>query len=86
MPIADFITTSHTFLSISGYLFIIKKTYEKYSNLSKVVVTDFSWALINASLEIFNNMSILAYLKALYDAILSGKTDYQFLPVFVDLC
>ena len=76
LPIAEFITTAHDSVSITKYLFSIKKIFENSMNPNKrfivppLIVTDFSWALITAILEAFNNCSVINYLNWTFDVIL----------------
>ena len=65
IPIAEFVTTSQTQLSISGYLNIIRKiletniTSKKQFPFAPIFVTDFSWAIINSILDVFNRCNII---------------------------
>ena len=80
IPIAEWFSTSHTQLSISKYLFIIKNYYKQYSDLAlkkhrifvypPIIVTDFSWALVNSVLDVFNNMTMKSYLQIAFEIIL----------------
>jgi hypothetical protein len=52
VPVAEFVTINHTSVGISQKLFFIKKNIEFYSLNSdikpKIIVVDYSWALINS--------------------------------------
>lgn len=80
VPIAEFITTSHYEMNISKYLFSIKKhiradfSYgEKY--YPSIIVTDFSWALINPILENFTTSgSIENYLLWCYEILIKNTS------------
>ena len=67
IPIADFVTSAHDSTTIAKYLLSIKSHLEL--NSVSIIVTDFSWALMNAVLLIFNNCNILTYLNWCYDHI-----------------
>lgn len=84
VPLAEFVTTSHNAESISTYLTHTKKTYEKYVGdkafqLAPIVVTDFSWALINGVLEAFNNCDIGQYLEWCHKVVFCKKKDESLL-------
>jgi len=84
VPVAEFVTTNHTSVGISQKLFFIKKNIEFYSLKSdikpKIIVVDYSWALINSILEIFceTNNSIARYLIYCYDFIVVQKNSKEF--------
>ena len=83
LPIAEFVTTAHDSVSITKYLFSIRKILENSLNANKrfilppIVVTDFSWALITAVLEAFNNCSVINYLNWTFDVILKYSENNQ---------
>jgi hypothetical protein len=64
-PIAEFLTTAHDSLTISKYLLSIKHHLKEsdYESTVRIVVTDFSWALMNSVINIFNGCTIMAYLN-----------------------
>jgi hypothetical protein len=68
-PIAEFLTTAHDSLTISKYLLSIKHHLKEsdYESTVRIVVTDFSWALMNSVINIFNGCTIMAYLTWCYD-------------------
>ena len=59
ISISDFVTNCNKSTSISKYLHSIKNLLEQ----PKIIVTDQSLALINSSLEIFNQVNINQYLN-----------------------
>ena len=75
IPIGEFCTTLQSD-SISSYLRQLKKILERqisessYFTSSPIIVTDFSWALINSVLDTFNNCSITQYLNWTYDVLI----------------
>ena len=67
LPVAEFITTDQSIKSISSYLHNIDYNIQenrKYKDLkiAPIIITDFSWALINSVLMVFNKMTIKEYL------------------------
>ena len=65
-PVAEFITTSHTQESIQQYVFTIKSYMKRelHNNyLPRLIVTDFSWPLINSECEVFNECDIPEYFR-----------------------
>lgn len=87
IPISEFVTTSHTILNISKYLLSIKSiinanTKKDDIQLSKLVVTDFSWALINSVLNIFNNCNTNQYLALCFDYLVLNPQSHNLLSVF----
>ena len=83
IPIAEFITTSHTSLSISNELNYIRDTLNtkilsaRKKCLPAILVTDFSWALINAVMKSLNNCSIVEYINWTYDVLCNKKLYLQ---------
>jgi len=64
IPVAEFVTTAHDQNNISKYLFSIRdKILENSAPLAKTIITDHSWALINAVLLTFNGCNIANYLN-----------------------
>ena len=63
-PIAEFLSTAHDSLTISKYLLSIKHHLKEsdFESAVRIVVTDFSWALMVSVIHIFNGCSIMAYL------------------------
>ena len=83
LPVAEFVTTSHDSISITKYLFSIKKIFENSLNENKrfiippIVVTDFSWALIISVLEAFNNCSVVNYINWAFDVLFKYSENNQ---------
>jgi hypothetical protein len=93
IPVAEFFTTSHSSLSITNELNFIRDTLItkivsiKKKPLASVVVTDFSWALINAVINSFNKCSILQYLNWSFDYLVLKKQNLaNVMPVILYLC
>jgi hypothetical protein len=91
IPMAEFVTTSHKHLTVSSYLFVVKKYFEKYCKpksdfvLAPVIVTDFSWTLITSILESFNSMNIIKYLDSCFEIIIN-KNNSNILKTIIYLC
>lgn len=83
IPVAEFISTIQNSTWISSNLFFIKTMMiENVRNKNKiaiapVMVTDMSWALINAIHEAFNNCSIVQYLKWSYDVVTARNINFD---------
>jgi hypothetical protein len=79
VSVADFITTSHTSVNVAKYLFSLKHvlnsnmTYANQFKIAPIIVTDFSWALLNAVCDIFNACTISEYLKYSFELVFNGK-------------
>jgi hypothetical protein len=82
VPFAEFVTTSHTQSNIAKYLTTIQtKLEETKTPLPEIVVTDMSWALINASCISFNKCRIQNYLNWCYIYIYDGVREEKFLKI-----
>jgi hypothetical protein len=95
LPVAELITTAHDSHSISGYLSIIKmelqRTIPKKRGFqhAPIIITDFSWSLINAVLNVFKNCDISAYLNWCYEILFEFEKSYlivYFIKVRMHLC
>jgi len=64
--VAEFISTDYSSLGISKYLQTTKHIFDKYSTPGErfcpIFVTDFSYALINSILKVFNNCQLSHYI------------------------
>ncbi|RNA19930.1 kDa in NOF-FB transposable, partial [Brachionus plicatilis] len=69
MPIAEFITTEQTTKSISIYLQSIE------NKIPPIIVSDFSWAIINSFLSVFNKITIRTYLTWCYGVIFENQKE-----------
>jgi len=91
IPIAEFVTTSQTQVSISGYLNIIRKILEtnitsnKQFSFAPIFVTDFSWAIINSILDVFNRCNIMQYIKNCFDLLHDCENSFK-MPTQIQLC
>lgn len=82
LSFADFITTCHTSVNVSKYLTSIKNlmtdnreiTNATQFLIAPIVVTDFSWALINGVQDSFNRCDISHYLHWCYQVLILDKT------------
>jgi hypothetical protein len=93
IQVAEFFTTSHFSLSTISELNFILDTFKtekvsvKLKPLPSVVLTDFSWALINAIINSLNKCSILQYLNSSYDYLCLKKQNLtNLMPVILFLC
>lgn len=89
IPIADFLSSSYDSLSIECYLKKIVNKFKCYSffKLPKVVVTDFSWASINAILAAFNDCKPIHYLNWAFNLMIHNKEELRnIFPVRIYLC
>jgi hypothetical protein len=91
LPVAEFVTTSHFSYNISKFLYTINhKIKNEFKNVSysvaPVIITDFSWVLINSVLETFNNCNIMQYLNIAYEALYECKQSFLSLKTKIYLC
>lgn len=92
LPIAEFISTSATSTTISSYLFKIKNILEKFIPVKKflqfspIIITDFSWAMLNSILKIFNNCQITQYLKWCFSFSVENTSNLNAMPVKIYIC
>ena len=86
-PLAEFISTGHDSQTISSYLSILKYQLEKTIPLSNqfqfapIIVTDFSWALINSIMKVFNNCSIDYYTQWCYEILFNVEESFHKLNI-----
>lgn len=77
MSIADFVTTSQTTHTISKYFLAIKHILDIYSHkqfaIAPIIVSDFSWAIINSVCEIFNRCDSAKYINWTYEVLIKHK-------------
>jgi hypothetical protein len=73
IPILEFISTDHRAFSIAEklerFLADARRCNQGRPALPRVVVTDFSFALINAVLSACNKMTVITYLKAAFELL-----------------
>ena len=91
-PLADFFSSAHDSKTISSYFLLIKDELEKFIpkpsfQQAPIIVTDFSWGLINAVIRTFNNCSFDAYIAWCAD-LLINKTIWKIhmMPTILFLC
>lgn len=79
IPIADFFTPANDSLNIQLNLIRIQSTFLRYkkSYNPSVIVTDFSWASINALLRTFLNCDIIQYLKISFEKAIKFNNSYD---------
>ncbi|CAF0801527.1 unnamed protein product [Brachionus calyciflorus] len=49
-------------------------------HLPKVILTDFSWAKLHATMKVFNNMDVISYLKLSFQLLFEEK-EYALRPI-----
>ena len=92
VPIAEFVTTCHTQMSIASYLFLVKSMFVKHAKsanefkLAPVMVTDFSWTLICSVLEVFNHMNVIEYLNTVFGILFYKKETLNEITTIIYLC
>ncbi|CAF0932078.1 unnamed protein product [Brachionus calyciflorus] len=92
LPICEFISTDHTIRNISRFLKIFLDRLADFDNetefkIAPIIVTDFSWALINSVLNIFNKMEIIEYLEFSFKRIIEkNNLDLRKLTTRIYLC
>ena len=75
-PIAEFFSTGHDSKIIASYFLLIKDELERYMSkrsfqCAPIIVTDFSWGLINAVMRTFNNCSFEIYINWCADLLIN---------------
>jgi hypothetical protein len=77
IPAFEFVTTNHTEDNIFKYLAVLRRLFlreipssAKYFQIAPIIVTDFSWASINAILDAFNRCNIEQYINWTYDILI----------------
>ena len=74
VPIAEFLTTSHTQENISNNLFAINNyMHESMPQQAFILITDCSWALINSGCLVFNKCTVSSYISWTYELLKSPK-------------
>lgn len=82
VPLSQFFTTSHDTLSISRFLLTIKTKFlmcaktDSFS-IAPVIVTDESWAGINALCDVFNGKTLAQYIIWSYEVIVEHPDNLQ---------
>ena len=78
IPVFEFITTNHTGESIGKYIsFAISKISQnigsdKNFSIAPIIVTDFSFALINGAMNAINKCSLTYYIQYCYNLLVNG--------------
>ena len=89
LPIADYVTNKHDQFSIGDFLKMIhEREYRKYGETTnpRMVMTDFSWAIILACLKQFCNESITDYLDRSYRLITGIATQNDLGKTLLHVC
>lgn len=94
IPLADFVTTSQTTLSVSTFLNQIRFYLQKYYSLCNqkfkpsfedppIMVMDRSMVLLNSTLEVFNHITYQDLLKITYACLVKGDfTNFNKIKTF----
>lgn len=85
IPIAEFITCQHDAWSIGKFLVDLKKEMGTLKQLKEhYFVVDWSWALINAITNTFNNLSISRYIELNFNFLEKGTPlKKPVIPIFI---
>ena len=77
LPVVDFITTAHDQYNIEKFLNIFKS---KINNdlTANIIVTDMSWALMNAVMNSFNKCDISTYLEWCYNVVFKNCSNQSY--------
>jgi len=90
VPIVEWISTATNHINISKYLTTCKQIFEdNLVPLPQLIVTDHSWALINAVLLAFNQCSLQNYLSWSYLILVDKRNDLELkskMKVLIYLC
>lgn len=93
IPVAEFVTTCQTEMSISSYLMVIRKTIETHHGVNRglclpsIIVTDHSWAMINSANYTFNLCAISQYLKWSFQVIINKVEKLKNkIPTIIYIC
>jgi hypothetical protein len=92
IPFYDFVTTSHSTLSVTKNLLSLKDYLNNFMPASglrfpRIVVVDYSWVLINSILGVFSDSSIKQYLDKTFEIFINGKNETKSeIPVRIYLC
>ena len=84
VPVAQFISTAHAAFVIGKFLTSIKHIYEAHMPCQKnefimppIIVTDFSYALINAVMENFNKCYLINYINWCFQYFVQYKNNKE---------
>ena len=89
LPIAEYVTNKHDQFSIGDFLKMIhEREYRKHGETmnQRMVMTDFSWAIILACLKQFCNESITEYLNRSYRQITEIATQNDLGKTLLHVC
>jgi hypothetical protein len=92
IPVAEFFSTGHDAKTIASYLLLIKDELEKSIpkrnfQYAPIIVTDFSWGLINAVVKTLNNCNFDTYINWCADIILKKQIwKFNIMQSIIVLC
>ena len=90
-PVFEFVTTSHSEDNLAKLSTFPRRLFREIPNtqffpIAPVVVMDFSWASINASVESFNNCNFGHYINWSYDVLFKIGDTLQAINALIYLC
>ena len=89
MPLAEFMTNRHTAPTITHWLEEFLLSIQKFKGtkyLPSVVVTDFSWALLNSVCKTFNGRPLIDYINKCYVAMTENDNKFLDDKTIIHIC
>lgn len=75
VPLLNFVTSEHNIAVINSYLMHFKHCFGQKWPIFRMVVIDFSMAILNAVCEPWNKLSLIDYINLCYKHCKSGETN-----------
>lgn len=75
VPLLNFVTSEHNIAAINSYLMHFKHCFGQKWPIFRMVVIDFSMAILNAVCEPWNKLSLIDYINLCYKHCKSGETN-----------
>ena len=76
VPLIEFLSSSHDIENLSNLLSLSSRSLKKHSSQEShvdTIITDFSFALMNAATLAFNKMNLFSYLETCHKKIIKGE-------------
>ena len=92
IPVFEFVTTCHSEDNLAKFLSILRRKFRreipsvKYYSIAPIVVMDFSWASINATLDAFNMCNIDQYIRWCFDMLFKNGSIENAINVLIYIC
>ena len=89
LPVAEFITNKHDQFAIEEFLRMLhEKEYRKYKKTTnpRMIMTDFSWAIIQACLKVFCSENLSEYLNRAFRIVSGSANGEDFLKTRLHVC